>query len=151
MKTTTVKKPKCSYEITACYGGKFNTGNYEQENNLYSIKEVIECELKPEQISEKQRVLRDLCYAMFKADQQNIKQPAESIIDTAKTIFVPEKSDRDIEKKMNWITLISSCTSVEELKAVGVDIAKKKSGFNADELAEIRGEFNAKKNELTKE
>lgn len=56
---------KRTIEIVSSFSGKISTGQFENEQPFFSVKEVIEGEITDVEISKRQKELKDICYNQF--------------------------------------------------------------------------------------
>lgn len=143
----TKKQPKKSIEITASYGGKFNTGNYEQESDMYCVKKIIEgIELTVDEIKSECLTLRNICNEMVMEDKLRLnKEPL--ITDDIQTVVVSHPM-KGVQTRMAYIACMSQCTTVEELLKIGKEISNKKDKFTKESLDEMRKEYDEKMSKL---
>lgn len=64
-------------EIIASVSGKINTGNYENIDPFFSIKEMIDQKLSDEDKIKRQKELHELCQTNFNEALQKIKNPSQ--------------------------------------------------------------------------
>ena len=135
---------KKTIEIMCSYGGKFNTGNYNQESDLFSVKTTLECDggedVTKDDIIANQKLNYALVYAMFQADYDRLNTKEAVITDTVQTT----ETKYETERTMDWIAIISQSSTISELTGIGGDIARQKNKIPESGLAEIRKEFNRK-------
>lgn len=139
--------------ITVSYGGKFNTGDYNQENVLYSItshNKTEDHEIGGDTqafVAQEVDWMRSFVKGKVLEDSSAVKM---HLFNKERQVRLsPEQ--REIDERMRLESDICRCKSLEELEAGKPLLEKKAKSFkNEKNVIDLKAAYNMKKDELSK-